>query len=236
MIAKIRTNTKILFIRINYIIKIMAELAYQNQVEEKTHDNLENQMLESVSNFEIKRLGENLIYYIDEDGESFKTRCKNNGAELDEAYIEDYNFVQTVSNRLRYHLKNDYGFNSEIGFKSFRVSSDGSVSNIGHDGKEIVCFGTRRDKTNASTDLVTIKYSQATRDEPKYVFNGNEYACLEMFEVFKKPKGKLAQRMTMRQYYIDNRQMVTYRLIAEENNINEQTGKKIIDNFSTIKT
>lgn len=215
----------------------MPEVAYQNPPVEENLDHLENQILDCASNMQIKALGRSLIAYIDHDNEGFSTRCSA-GQKLDRAFIEDFNFIQTVSNRLRYHLKNDFNHKQETGFESFKIVSEGGsyrVFSIDADGKENDCFGTKMD-SDLSNDTISIKYSQATSDEPLYTFNGKNYDCQEVFEIVKWPKGKLAQKMTMRKYFIEGRQYVTYSLVVEDpekSHIPKENETKV-KNFSTI--
>jgi len=211
----------------------MAELAYQELNENNTRTAFEEQMFEQANNFEVKQVGKNFLSYFDLDNGSFTTRHKNNGKGLDDAYIEDFNTAKKISDSLRIHLVNDYGFNSDNDFESFKIvsASGNTVYMIDKNGCEHPCFGTKKDnKSGLSSDIISIKYSKVTESEPKCEIQNKKYDCVEMCEFIKTPKVGNASKVILRVYDIDGKKYATYDWL------NENEKKKKTDNFSTIKT
>jgi hypothetical protein len=146
-------------------------------------------------------------------------RYQNKGKKYDKAFVKDFNVSRKLSDVLRPHLISNYGFDTDLNFKSFKIvsGSHDHVYSIDKNGKEHQCFGIGKDeKIKIDTDTVTIKYSQNVANEPKYFLHNNSHDCKEMFEVTKKSRQGIPQKIILRQYQINGKQYVTYDWLMED--------------------
>ena len=138
--------------------------------------------------------------------------------------------AQLLANRTRYYLRNDFGFNSCNNFKSFKITYGKrcEVSEIDTRGAVYPSFGLAgSEKESANADVITFKYSQAVQGEPPIKNGEADVFCDEMVEFSilpptHKDRIKDEQKIILRKYFLDGKQVVTYDWLSE----NEKGPKK----------
>lgn len=197
----------------------MTEVAYQNQSEKPQTSPAERQMFDQAQKFEIKQLGRTFIDNFDLGNEEFTQRIRNQGRKLDDAFVGDFSLARKISSTLRTQLVNNFGFDAELDFRSFKIVSgeENNVYAIDKHGVAHECFGVGKDiKPSLSSDTVTIKYYKDIKKEPKFTFQNVKYDCREVFEIIREPKKGIAQKIILRNYQINGKQYVTYDWMHEE--------------------
>lgn len=194
----------------------MSEVAKQeveqNQIENKSTAHLEHQIFERALNFDIKGTCERYFHYFDFENEGSQTRNESRGEKPDNAFVNDFNTARKLSDVLRPHLVNNYGF-GDLNFKSFEIRSGSQdhIYTIDKTGKAHPCYGiNKKAEFNSESEEVSIKYARDAKTAPKYFMNNVPHDCKEMFEVTKKSKDGKPHKITLFMYQIYGKQFIVY--------------------------
>jgi len=194
--------------------EIAEQVVEQNQniIENNQSSIIERQIIESARNFDIKGTCERYFHYFDFENEGSQTRNNSRGEKLDNAFVNDFNTARKLSDCLRPHLVNNYGF-GDLNFKSFEIrsGSEDNIYTIDKTGKAHSCYGINK-KTEFNSDVkeVSIKYARDIKTAPKYFMNNVPYDCKEMFEVTKESKQGEPLKITLWMYQINGKQFIVY--------------------------